>query len=85
MRKRQDKIQEEVRKTMESLDHFQPLEGNPYLYTRIKQRMENQTTAPFAPLLSWWQPLAFTLLLSFEIVSWYSFNSVGSTSTEKHS
>jgi hypothetical protein len=69
MDKRQDKIHWEVQKTMDSLDQFQRLEGNPYLYTRIKQKMAAQAAPSAGYLLDWLQPLALLLLLLVNIWS----------------
>jgi len=38
--KNQYKIDEEVRKTMTSLDRLDRLEGNPFLFTRIKAKLD---------------------------------------------
>ena len=35
-------IQEEVEKTLDSLDGIQRADANPYLFTRIKARLENE-------------------------------------------
>ena len=39
-----DLIQQEVEKTLQSLDGVQRAEANPYLFTRIKARMEKNTS-----------------------------------------
>jgi len=39
--KNQYKIEEEVRKTMESLDRLDRVEGNPFLFTRIKAKLKD--------------------------------------------
>ena len=39
--KNQYKIKEEIRKTMESLDRLDRVEGNPFMFTRIKARLED--------------------------------------------
>jgi len=37
-------IQQEIEKTLQSLDGVQRAEANPYLFTRIKARMEKNTS-----------------------------------------
>lgn len=39
-----DFIQQEVEKTLQSLDGVQRAEANPYLFTRIKARMQKNTS-----------------------------------------
>lgn len=58
-------IEEEVQKTMNVLDDMSRVEGNPYLFTRVKAKLEGEQKKPFqisrrAPqILSW----SFVLLL----------------------
>ncbi len=45
MAKSRHHIEEEVNKTLESLDQIERVEGNPFLYTRIQERMRTQSQA----------------------------------------
>ena len=45
MAKSRHDIEEEVNKTLESLDQIERIEGNPFLYTRIQERMRAQSQA----------------------------------------
>ncbi len=37
-----DKRQQEVDKTLHSLDNWEPIKANPFFYTRLEQRIKNQ-------------------------------------------
>ena len=41
--KNQYKIEEDVRKTMASLDRLDRVDGNPFLFTRIKAKLEDSS------------------------------------------
>jgi hypothetical protein len=81
MDKRLDKIHQEVQKTMESLDHFQRLEGNPYLYTRVKQKMASPAQTASGHLLGWLQPIALMLLLL--VNGWAAYSVFNNTLSEQ--
>ena len=42
MEKNKFNIEQEVQKTMESIDKIQRVEGNPFLYTRLQERLKQQ-------------------------------------------
>lgn len=45
MAKSRQHIEEEVNKTLASLDQIERVEGNPFLYTRIQERMRAESQA----------------------------------------
>lgn len=61
--KEKKNIESEVQKTLEVLDQMKRVEGNPYLYTRLKARLESETetSGQRSAGLSW--QLTFTLLV----------------------
>lgn len=42
MKNKNYNIEQEVKKTMESIDEIKRVEGNPFLYTRLQERMNRQ-------------------------------------------
>ncbi|MEM6965687.1 MAG: hypothetical protein AAF573_13045, partial [Bacteroidota bacterium] len=40
MENKKDHINQEIQKTMESIGHIQRVEGNPFLYTRLQERLK---------------------------------------------
>lgn len=73
MKKQKRNIEEEIQKTMASLDQHKRLEGNPFLYTRIKQRMSDggvsKKAGSFLPSLI--QPVLFVGLLLINVYTIY--------------
>jgi len=45
MAKSRQHIEDEVNKTLASFDQIEPVEGNPFLYTRIQERMRSTPRA----------------------------------------
>ena len=45
MENKKHHIEQEVQKTMDSLDHLLRVEGNPFLYTRLQERLRQQNEA----------------------------------------
>src|ERR1043165_3369229 len=70
-------IQQEVEKTLGSLDHVQRAEANPYLFTRIKARLQ-QPGGEWERITSFISRPAIaltTLVLIMAINAWVVFNS----------
>ena len=42
MKNKNTHIDQEVKKTMESIDQIQRIEGNPFLYTRLQERLRQE-------------------------------------------
>jgi len=80
---RDKKIQEEVQKTMNSLNKLERLEANPYLFTRIEERLKAGVVTPaerprsFLQLL---QPALVACLLLFNV--WVAYNIFDSGPTD---
>ena len=74
MKEQNNKIEQEVKQTMTSLDRRKRLEGNPWLITRIQQRIsesDSQTSSgQFS--LGRLQPLVFVVLLFVNIWTAYT-------------
>ena len=68
---------------MASLGRMERLEGNPWLYTRIKQRISeiDQQDAPVPSLMRQLQPLFLVLLLLVNI--WTAFTVFDNTTSEE--
>lgn len=73
MDKPRQKIEAEVERTLGAVDDIQRVDGNPYLYTRIQERMQQQKPAPMAGSFSSWRMALATLLLVANISSAYFY------------
>ncbi|MEQ9219498.1 MAG: hypothetical protein RLO17_15710 [Cyclobacteriaceae bacterium] len=71
-------IEEEIRKTMESLDSVQRADPGPYFYTRLSVRMD---TRPMP--LRWYWKVAAGILLVLNAGSFVILGNSGSTSNEE--
>lgn len=69
---KQDKIQNEIDKTMGLLDKTESLPPNPYFYTRVKQRL-NEKSRKKHPILGILKPVLFTALIALNLTTaiWY--------------
>ncbi|MBD3376072.1 hypothetical protein GF406_13630 [candidate division KSB1 bacterium] len=66
---KKDKIDQEVRKTLDLFEHNKDLPANPYFYTRIRQRIFDQKSKP--SFLTVLKPALFTLLVMANIGTLY--------------
>ncbi len=80
-------IQQLVDETLESLDGVQRVEANPYLYTRIEQRLKNrnETLAPDQRKLMPVLAVALVLFISLNVVSYFKVNTNDSATTSAKS
>ncbi|TNE69300.1 MAG: hypothetical protein EP344_00415 [Bacteroidetes bacterium] len=60
--KDQERIESEVRQTLDVLDHMRRVEGNPYLFTRLQAQMANGDRTATRQSAPGWQ-LALTMLI----------------------
>lgn len=76
------KISEEIEKTLNSLDGLQNLESNPYLYTRLKTRIEENSARSKPSFLHKpeLKPLLFLLLLIINVITTVYFLESNKTS-----
>lgn len=81
----QEKIQNEIEKTMGLLNKKESLQPNPYLYTRIQQKLNEKPKKEFS-IFSILKPAFFTALLALNITTaiWYtnSDSLINSTETD---
>ena len=81
-------IEEEVQKTMNALDNLSRVEGNPYLFTRVKAQLEREQKNSFqvnrlAPqILSWSFVLLLLAINIFTIRENFSSENVSDTLVE---
>ena len=79
--KKTNKIQEEVEKTLTSMDNIEDLQANPFLYTRlmaeIKERQEGTAKLKFTlGGIKVLRPVLFVMLLIINLISFiYIFQS----------
>jgi hypothetical protein len=69
---RKEKIEEEVRKTLGMLDQKESLPPNPYFYTRVKQRINEQSGSK-SKTIGFLKPALLTILLLINAATfiWY--------------
>lgn len=74
MAKSRQHIEDEINKTLASFDQIEPVEGNPFLYTRIQERMRStsQTQSPSAYMVILRLSLA-AILLAVNVGGAYSY------------
>jgi hypothetical protein len=78
-------IQKLVDDTLSSLDDTQRAEANPYLYTRIEQRLKNRYAAApsyqkkLMPVLA----IALVLFISINVVSLFKVNTTDTSASKK--
>jgi len=58
-------INKEVEKTLQSWDNVERFEANPFLYTRIEQKIKNLDAPPERYSWTWvWQPLLVAVIVA---------------------
>lgn len=76
-------IQNEIDKTLSSLDNFQKQKAKPFLYTRIQAKLENEVSQP---LFSWFfdtpilKPALATLIVALNIITILQLSNIDSDS-----
>ncbi len=70
--KKQEKIESEIEKTLNQFENIETLEPNPYLFTRIKQKLEEKNKSKFNVEVIL-KPAFFTLLFAVNLITtiWY--------------
>lgn len=80
---KQEKIQNEIDKTMGMFDKKESLKPNPYFYTRVQQRLNEKTKKEFS-IFSVLKPVFFTALIALNITTaiWYTSSESSTNKTE---
>ena len=70
---KQEKVQNEIDKTLGMFEKKESLPPNPYFYTRIKQRLNEKTKKEFS-IFSVLKPAFFTALIALNLTTaiWYT-------------
>jgi hypothetical protein len=77
------KIDEQIDKTLSSLDGMQRAQANPFLYQRIRQRLDTARSGTrIAPALAWRLAAACLLLLGLNVISLVRYHRVETASNE---
>ena len=81
---KKEKIEEEIRKTLEVFDQKQSLPPNPYFYTRVQQRI-NERSGSKSTTMGFLKPALLTILLLINVATfiWYNNSSANYSSAEK--
>lgn len=84
---KENKIFEEVEKTLNAIDELPNLEANPFLFTRIKARIVNESIKQVGEEKTDFvlKPVTLALLLVINIVTAVYFIGFGSSSTSNTS
>ena len=82
---KEEKIKKEIEKTLGLFENVKPLEPNPFLYTRIQQKINEQKKSTFN-LAGILKPALFTLLFSINVITlfWYSSSLEGTTQSSSN-
>ncbi len=72
---KKEKIEEEIRKTLDVFEQKESLPPNPYFYTRVQQRIRERSGSKFT-VVGFLKPVLLTILLLINVGTfiWY-FNS----------
>jgi hypothetical protein len=77
------KINEQIDKTLSSLDGLQRAKANPFLYQKIRHRLDTRRSGNrIAPALAWRLAAACLLLLGINVLTWVRFHKVEKASTQ---
>ena len=80
---KQEKIQNEIDKTLGLFDKKESLKPNPYFYTRVQQRLNEKNKKEFS-IYSVLKPAFFTALLALNLTTavWYTSSDSLTINTE---
>ena len=62
-------IEEEIFKTLDSIDKIQPVSSNPYLYAKIKNRINQRPLPVIMPWMSYAKLAVCMFIVGFNIVT----------------
>ena len=81
---KEKKISKEIEKTLGQLKEVESLEPNPYLYTRIQQKLNEQKKSKFgfSEIL---KPALFTVLFTINVITVYWYSNSLDSSVQKNS
>ncbi|MEL6672712.1 MAG: hypothetical protein AAFR61_10995 [Bacteroidota bacterium] len=69
------RVDQEVEKTLKSLDGLSPPKVDPFFYTRLKARLEAETSPPFLTIHQLrliFAGLCVLLILNLGVISWHA-------------
>lgn len=77
-------INNEVEKTLNSLDNLQKAEANAFLYDKVMMRLENKEAkvVSIAPRLVWQAAACFAVLITLNIFVWTRSANTSETKTQ---
>ena len=80
---KQEKVQNEIDKTLGLFDKKESLKPNPYFYTRVQQRLKERSKKEFS-IFSVLKPAFFTALIALNLTTaiWYTSSESLTTNTE---
>ena len=82
MKKNNEDLEKKIAKTLESLDHLQRVEANPYLYSKIQERLE-ASTQKNAGYPNWSKQLGLAFLILLMMVNVFTIVQYSRTSTAR--
>ena len=84
MKKKKYNIEEEIQKTLDSVDGIQRVKGNPFLYTRLQERMNsnrrsNTTNKSFLSPMWQFALVAFLLVANVYVLLQSNYSTIQNT------
>ena len=81
---KKEKIEEEIRKTLDLFEQKQSLPPNPYFYTRVQQRIRERSGSK-STIMGFLKPALLTILLLINAATfiWYFNSSANYSAAEK--
>ena len=82
--RREMNINDEVEKTLQALDGVERMEANPYFYTRLNQRIQDEKTETSRPPLIFsklWQPALLAVLVIFNVYTFVQVDGANGSET----
>ncbi len=84
MKKKNEDLEKKIEETMESLDHLQRVEANPYLYHKIQERLQASAQKNVRQS-NWNKQLGFAflvLLMTVNVFTILQYNRTNSTTAD---
>lgn len=85
MKNKKYNIEEEIRKTMDTVENIQRVEGNPYLSTRLNERLHQKNITTHSQVPIWQLAMVFCLffLNGFALIQSGYFDSESNVAVEE--
>lgn len=65
-------IDQEVQQTMESIDHIQRVEGNPFLYTRLQEKLRQEAEGDVVTIRTRFPVWQFAMIVGLLLINGFA-------------